>query len=111
MTKKKDIDYSLFLSILKPEKLGDPQFEYKFHDKRKWRFDICWPEWKLAVEIEGGIWTNGRHTRPSGFVKDMEKYNQAAIYGYRLIRVTPDQIANGDATIPIIEFIKRQYGA
>ncbi len=47
----------------------------------------------VAVEIEGGIWTGGRHTRGKGYQGDMEKYNAAQLYGWKVLRYTPDQIA------------------
>lgn len=64
--------------------------EYKFHPTRRWRFDYVILSHKIAIEVEGGAWTNGRHTRGSGFVKDMEKYNEATRLGYKLIRVQPE---------------------
>lgn len=72
--------------------LPRPDREYLFHPTRKWRFDFCWPEAKVALEIDGGVWSKGRHTRGSGFIKDMEKLNEAAILGYRVIRCTPQQV-------------------
>lgn len=62
------------------------QTEYKFNNNRKWRFDFALPEKKLAVEIDGGIWTNGRHVRGSGFLKDMEKLNSAVELGWKVLR-------------------------
>ncbi len=52
---------------------------------------------RVAVEVEGGAFIQGRHSRGAGFLKDMEKYNTLACLGYRLIRVTPRQMANGEA--------------
>jgi len=78
--------------------------EYKFHAERKWRFDYVILSHKIAIEVEGGVWSNGRHTRGSGFVKDMEKYNEAARLGYRLIRVQPQELLTG-YTISLIEDI------
>lgn len=69
--------------------------EYKFHPKRKWRFDFADLENKIAVEIEGGVYTRGRHVRPVGYVRDMEKYNYATIMGWRVLRFTPEQIRSG----------------
>lgn len=63
--------------------------EYRFHKTRMWRLDYAIPEHKLAIEVEGGVWTGGRHTRPQGFTNDMEKYNTAARMGWRILRVTP----------------------
>lgn len=75
--------------------------EYQFCDGRKWRFDLANIENKIAIEIEGGVYANGRHTRASGFIKDMEKYNNATALGWRLIRVTPDSLTNA------IKFVKK----
>lgn len=99
--------YPLFFKILKAMGIEEPEEEFKFHKKRRWRFDLCFTRVKLALEVEGGIWTNGRHTRGSGFIKDMEKYNEAALYGYHLLRVTPDQINSGEAA----ELVRRWFEA
>jgi very-short-patch-repair endonuclease len=66
--------------------------EFKFHPMRKWRFDFAWPEKRVAVEIEGGVWTRGRHTRGSGYIGDMEKYNSAVEMGWRVLRYQPGKI-------------------
>lgn len=71
--------------------------EHRFHPSRKWRLDAAHKALKLAVEVEGGVWTKGRHTQPSGFLRDAEKYNELAIAGWRLLRVTPEQVRNGQA--------------
>lgn len=69
-----------------------PEREYKFHPTRKWRLDFAWPEYRLAVEIEGGAYKKGRHNRPVGFIKDMEKYNSLTLSGWYLLRFIPDKI-------------------
>ena len=66
--------------------------EYRFHPTRRWRFDFAIPEEKVAVEVEGGVWTGGRHTDGSGFVKDMEKYNEATMRGWAVLRVQPKNL-------------------
>lgn len=82
---------------------GIPKYEteFKFHPERKWRFDYAWFDEvaelecflpKVALEVEGGVWTGGRHTSGSGFVKDMEKYNAAAMAGWRIIRCQPKDL-------------------
>ena len=69
--------------------------EHRVHPTRRWRFDYCWPELKLAVEVHGGTYTNGRHTRGGGFTVDREKMNEAAICGWTVIEVTSAQVRSG----------------
>ena len=69
--------------------------EYRFHPTRRWRFDYAWPEIKLAVEVHGGTYTNGRHTRGGGFTVDREKMNEAAICGWTVLEVTSAQVRSG----------------
>ena len=71
------------------------QAEYRFHPERKWRFDYAWPERKIALEIEGGIWKKGRHVRGKGYENDCEKYSEAVVLGWRIIRATPGMCKNG----------------
>lgn len=70
--------------------------EFIFHETRKWRIDFYIEHngKKLAVEVEGGIWSDGRHTRGSGFIKDMQKYNELTKYGIYLYRVEPKKLFN-----------------
>jgi hypothetical protein len=72
--------------------LATPVAEYRFHPERRWRFDLAWPEYRLALEIEGGLWVGGRHNSPQGFFRDLEKYNAAAVLGWRILRVTPKAV-------------------
>lgn len=75
--------------------------EHKFHPTRKWRFDYAIPSHKIAVEVEGGVWTGGRHTSPKGFLGDMEKYNTATVMGWRVLRTVPDELCS-NATLALI---------
>lgn len=77
--------------------IPEPNTEYRFHPKRKWRFDFAWVPYKVALEVEGGAFTQGRHTRGKGFIADMEKYNEATILGWRILRCTPQQLNSGAA--------------
>jgi hypothetical protein len=74
-----------------------PAAEYRFHALRRWKFDWAFPTQRIAVEQEGGAFVQGRHSRGAGFVKDLEKYAEALCLGGRVLRVTPQQIANGQA--------------
>jgi len=66
---------------------------------KDWRFDFAWPGpgRRVAVEVEGGVWSDGRHTRGSGFTSDCEKYNAAALLGWCVLRVTGVMIDDGRA--------------
>jgi very-short-patch-repair endonuclease len=74
-----------------------PEREHKFYPGRSWRFDFSWPAFFVAVEVEGGIWENGRHVRPQGFSDDAEKYNTATAAGWRVYRFTSDMVSTGYA--------------
>lgn len=65
-----------------------PEEEYYFHPDRKFRADRAYPHRKILIEVEGGIYTQGRHTRPEGYTRDCEKYSWASIMGYMIIRLT-----------------------
>lgn len=53
---------------------------------RKWRFDFYSHAHKLAIEVEGGTFAGGRHSRGVGMSEDMEKYNSAVLAGIRVLR-------------------------
>ena len=81
--------------------------EYRFKKPRRWRMDFAWPEHKVALEVEGGVFSGGRHTTGAGFTKDCEKYAHATLEGYRIIRVTTGQISTGQALEWIKEYFER----
>lgn len=77
--------------------------EYKFHPTRKWRFDwkisganIKSKKWvKVAIEYEGGVFTGGGHTRGVIYSGNAEKYNEAALMGWTVLRFTAPMIRAG----------------
>ncbi len=79
----------VFIAYCKGLNIPAPVTEYRFHAVRRWRFDYAWPDAKVALEVEGGVWSGGRHTRGVGFVKDMEKYNTAGLNGWLVLRCQP----------------------
>jgi very-short-patch-repair endonuclease len=80
--------------------------QYKFSPTRRWRSDFYIPAKKVLIEIEGGIWTNGRHTRGRGFINDCEKYNYATLSGYNVIRIpTPWFCKNMKMIEDIIKYL------
>lgn len=78
-------------------RLPAPIREWHFHETRQWRFDFGWPTRCIAVELEGGTWNVGRHVRGKGFENDCEKYAEALIAGWRVLRVTTAMVEDGRA--------------
>jgi hypothetical protein len=94
--------------------------EAQFHPTRKWRFDFLLYRWegtgllaariaeplRIAVEIEGAIWSRGRHTRGKGYQADLDKYNAATMMGYRVLRFSTHDVLTGRAKA----FLKEHLG-
>jgi len=95
-----------FLYWIKIKGLPVPEREYRFHSIRKWRFDFAYPDRKIGIEIEGGTFTFGRHVRGTGFQKDCEKYNEAALLGWRILRFTGRDLTRGCAA----DFVQKVLG-
>jgi very-short-patch-repair endonuclease len=70
---------------------------------RLFRADFCWPEHNLLVEVNGGTWNGGRHTRGAGVERDYEKLNLAVLAGFRVLLFTSRQVRSGQAA----EFLRR----
>ena len=97
-----------FLSLfIRAAKLPAPVKEFRFHPERRWRFDFCWPDQKLALEVDGGLFIAGRHSRGAEREKDMEKLNTATILGWRVLLCSPRHVNDGRA----VEWIKAAMGA
>lgn len=101
---RKGTDWKAVLEVqMKAAGLPEPEREYLFHEERKWRFDYAWVVEGFALEFEGGIWMateTGRskgHAHPKRFLADCEKYNEAALYGWRVLRVTGEMVQDGRA--------------
>lgn len=69
--------------------LNGPELEkeHYFNPERGYRNDYLHRPTMTLIELEGGVFTKGRHVRPVGFIDDCVKYNQAAMMGYRIIRI------------------------
>ena len=87
--------------------------EWRFHPTRRWRFDFAlglsysegrFEPNRIAIEIEGGIYTQGRHTRGKGFQADLDKYNHATAMGWRVFRFSTRDVLRGRAK----DFLKAQ---
>lgn len=77
--------------------LPAPVAEYRFAAPRRFAFDRAWVAQRVAVELEGGVWSGGRHTRPAGYERDCEKYNIAVVEGWRVLRFTAKALESDPA--------------
>ncbi len=84
--------------------------EHVFCPPRKWRFDFALVEHKIAIEIEGGLYSGGRHTRAKGYMADMEKYRNAVYLGWKVLRFPPDDIRKGTAILEVAGFLAVHQG-
>lgn len=78
--------------------LPRPVLEHTFHPVRRWRFDFSWPRQRVALEVEGGVFMGPEtgHRSIAGMKRDIEKYNEAARYGWFVLRVTPDRLYHAE---------------
>lgn len=81
--------------------LPAPVREHRFHLVRRWRFDYAWPAEMVAVEVDGGVFTQGRHTRGAGVLKDNDKINTAQSLGWRVFRYTPQTVRSQAAIMHV----------
>lgn len=82
--------------------------EHGFHPTRKWRFDFAHLPSRVAVEIEGGTWMSGGHSRGKGYQEDCEKYNEAVRLNWRVFRLTGKMITVQNVGMIIGESIDQQ---
>lgn len=95
------------LAAIRALELPEPVCEYKFHPKRRWRFDLAWPDRMVAAEVDGGLFVGGRHSRGLGREKDMEKINEAVCLGWTVLSFSPRHIKDGRALDWLMRVISR----
>jgi len=83
-----------FDTVCAVEHLPRPVPEFLFAPPRRWRFDWAWPSRWVALEVDGGLFSGGRHARGAGIRADMEKLNEAALLGWCVLRCLPEALAS-----------------
>jgi len=78
--------------------------ELVFHPGRRWRADFAHIQSRTLIEIEGGIWIQGRHNRAEGFLADIEKYFEAALTGWTVLRLSERQLTL-ESVARIVRFV------
>lgn len=91
------------------ESIDGPKLEreYVFHPGRRWRADFAHLESRVLIEVEGGAYMMGRHSRPVGFLNDCEKYLQAAFLGWTVVRLSSKQL-NKDTLVAVAGMLRRR---
>ena len=103
---RKDALMTILLAELKQEKIPEPVLEFRFHPIRRWRFDLAFPNKKVAVEVHGAVYVGGHHTRGKGFEDDREKSNEAQLMGWKVLEYSTGQIRNGMAVLDLKRALK-----
>jgi len=104
---KSDIEQYFALQV-KAAKLPAPETEHRFHPVRRWRFDFAWREYMVAAEIQGGTFTQGRHTRGVGYQADCDKLNAAQLLGWVVFHGTAKTVKSGELLDFVTKAIKRR---
>jgi len=66
--------------------------EVKLIPKRRFRYDYVHYDSKVVIEVNGGNWTHGRHTRPANLLSEYEKLNLAQNLGFNVFILTGEMI-------------------
>ena len=87
--------------------------EHQFAPPRKWRMDRAHLMARVAIELEGGTHSGGRHVRGQGYTDDCIKYNRATAQGWAVFRLTSDMLRDAPAQhlTPIIATIEARLNA
>jgi hypothetical protein len=99
-------EVSMVVAMCDHLEIPRPIFEHRFSEERDWRFDMAWPYHHIALEVEGGHWSGGGHTRGKGYEKDIRKYNEAWWLGWSVVRLTTTQVRDVEYAISTLERIK-----
>ena len=78
--------------LLRSAKITGWKRQHKYVPGRKFQADFAFPEQKLIVEVDGGIYNRRAHGSIGGIIADMKRTNLAAISGWRVMRFRPDEL-------------------
>ena len=102
---EKDTIHAILDMLKLTNQIGDYVTEHQFDHNRKYRFDWAIPSLMIAIEFEGIMSEKSRHTTKTGYSKDTEKYNLAAISGWIVLRYTV--LTYGNLERDLLKLIKK----
>lgn len=88
-----------YLSFMAPDLKAGMVEQYRIAPGRRFKWDFAWPEKKTAIELHGGLWTYGAHSRPAGVQRDMTKANVATLAGWRVLYFSTDDLEDDPETV------------
>jgi very-short-patch-repair endonuclease len=86
----------LFFYLLTHNGINLPVKEHMGIPGRKYRFDYAWLTEKVAVEIQGGVYTKHAHGSVTGILAGYRKANECAKFGWRVLYFTPAEMKSTD---------------
>ena len=98
-----------FYSQLISRGLPEPLLQFKFLDDRRYKADFAWPAIQLLVEVDGGTFSKGRHSRPTGRSNDCVRDIEALLAGFTTVRLTTDLVESGqgaDLVQQVIDYLQ-----
>ncbi len=75
------------------------QFEFAKPINKRWKADFAFVDQMLLIEVDGGIWVNGKHVRSGSADNERIRQNAATCLGYAVLRFTPKMLDNAVDTI------------
>lgn len=82
--------------------------ELQFNPLRRWRFDFAWPKSKVAVELAGGLFVFGGHTRPMARIAEMDKKNSATLLHWKVLEFSNKHLE--DRPMECLELLRKCLG-
>lgn len=95
--KRERLESALALALRASYLCGGMVRQYRAISDRRYAWDFAWPDKRLLVEVQGGLWVRGAHSRPLGIQRDMDKLNIATLAGWRVLQVSAADIKSGAA--------------
>jgi len=113
--KNKSTKFDPFIALVKMDLNLEVWTEFIFSVEKNYKFDYAIPVdnsgriMKIAIEVDGGTWSNKRsgHSSGTGLERDRQKSSLASSEGWRLIRVTPSQLCTSHTLNLISKTIHR----
>ena len=78
---------------------------------KRYRLDFAHPESCTGIEIQGGVYSRGRHVTGSGYERDCKKYNLAYTSGWTIFLLTATMAKDSAWLAVIADFVQARMNA